>query len=402
MYLNESNMYMSNKKYDENTGYFTESGLDISDPMYMQELLLEEERAWHELEISMIKCEHTAIVSEDSALLEAADDDFKTKARKFFEDFGQQFLRYVDSVINKWTEIQLKIMSRTKNLDKMKKYIETKFKNRYNKTKGKKNQINNLTIDVDEMAIAVGRTLAKQKSSIVTMINVFESSLTSIKRTFDNSDQSSINRNINSFGGDVGMTKNDNFITPQKKRKKLTDAEVKINEIWSSIFSKSGLGRDADGDFRKYRTDKRMSIRQLVLTEKKDRDYITTEIIPFARDERKTAIEVLKYFRKIGAKILNLSITYAKNNDGDSDEIKVAKKTVTDFKQKCNDFIIIINKATLSALKAINKVIKIVKKPSKESSSIKQNIKTGVNYERGTKGDKFTRAASYSVLDDFM
>jgi hypothetical protein len=55
-----------------------------------------------------------------------------------------------------------------------------------------------------------------------------------------------------------------------------------------------------------------------------------------------------------------------------------------------------INRATLNALKAINKAVEIVKKPSKATSDTiqKQRKAGGVNYQRKNEG--------YSVLDDFM
>jgi hypothetical protein len=395
-----------NRKYGNNQNiYLSESNEVPSDPMYCVQMLMEEEEAWHNLEIAMIKAEHTAIVNEDTMLLEAADDDFKTKARKFFQDFGQQFLRYVDQVINKWTEVQLKIMSRTKKLDKLDKILETKMKTKINNTEQKRNRIDNLTCQIDKSALDLGMELASKQNEVIKIMNKFESGLTQRRREMDNDGSNAYNQS------DDFKTNLKHISTYNSKN----DADVSnLGDSLKNILSPQSAN-DADNDFRTYRTDK---VKGETVTldfkvEGNDTNNIgrtyARKIIKFARDDRKKAIDVLKNFRKTGTKILNIALSHTKNNDADSDEIKAAKRTITGFKQTCNDYIILINRATLNALKAINKAVEIVKKPSKATSDTiqKQRKAGGVNYQRSNGRDnnnttQWTAASSYSVLDDFM
>jgi hypothetical protein len=283
-------------------------------------------------------------------------------------------------------------------------------------------------------------------------MNKFESGLTQRRRGLDDSDNSNLNNNIIKVAGDYDKNNAISYddkgkpiqhyhyvgnqstqkVTVSKNEYDLSYMDA-IDSMWTEILGSKGqfkknvknyhssqgkytdndyakntgtsgaLGRDVDGDFRTYRGDRTMgetkTLNFLEADEKNGmlgRKYIFTDIIPFARDERKKAIDVLKNFRKTGTKILNIAISHTKNNDGDSDDIKVAKKAVTQFKQTCNDYIILINRATLNALKAINKAVEIVKKPSKATSDTiqKQRKAGGVNYQRKNEG--------YSVLDDFM
>lgn len=63
------------------------------------QIVLESEQAWNELTMKMIRLEHTAIITEDSALLEAGKENFGQKVVEFFKRVYQKIQDFVNSAI---------------------------------------------------------------------------------------------------------------------------------------------------------------------------------------------------------------------------------------------------------------------------------------------------------------
>jgi len=94
MFLNENNdSYLegANEFEGKYTGEFEEAF----------EICLESEREWHNLEMKMARAEHTAIVNEDTALMEGAVGDFFAKAKAWFIAFGKKVKEFFKRLIER-------------------------------------------------------------------------------------------------------------------------------------------------------------------------------------------------------------------------------------------------------------------------------------------------------------
>jgi len=95
MFLNENtdNSYLEgvNEFEGKYTGEFEEAF----------EICLESEREWHNLEMKMTRAEHTAIVNEDTALMEGAVGDFFAKAKQWFITLGKKIKEFFKRLIER-------------------------------------------------------------------------------------------------------------------------------------------------------------------------------------------------------------------------------------------------------------------------------------------------------------
>jgi hypothetical protein len=138
-----------------------------ADPICGMEIINEAENMWHDLEVGMIKLEHTAIVNEDASLLNEGVKEYFTKAKEFFIKTGNKFLEFIQKVIMKWQEIQMKIQSKLMNVDKL--VDKIKFQGTVELGVSKK------IIDIAQ-AVAKGEVIDKVLNLGTTIAKQFETS----------------------------------------------------------------------------------------------------------------------------------------------------------------------------------------------------------------------------------
>jgi hypothetical protein len=107
MFINEGN---SNKYFEEAT----------ANPAYMYEAIQEANEAYHDLCMKMVKCEHAAIVNEDTSMLAEATGDFKEKVKRIAQTILAQFLAFIDKVRAEWSKLWAGLLSKLVNTEKAK------------------------------------------------------------------------------------------------------------------------------------------------------------------------------------------------------------------------------------------------------------------------------------------
>jgi len=110
---------------NENTAniYYNEA---TAEPSYMYEAILEANEAYHDLCMKMVKCEHTAIVNENTSMLAEAEGDFKAKAMDIGKKLLDKFFAFLDRVKTEWSKLWSGVISKLVNpakVDEMKKLI---------------------------------------------------------------------------------------------------------------------------------------------------------------------------------------------------------------------------------------------------------------------------------------
>lgn len=88
-----------------------------ADPMYGMQLIQEATESYNELCMKMIKLEHTAIVNEDAALLEAGVKDFGNKFTEWVKVTAKKFVEFLERVRVQWSNLTASISSKFLNRD---------------------------------------------------------------------------------------------------------------------------------------------------------------------------------------------------------------------------------------------------------------------------------------------
>jgi hypothetical protein len=94
----EKSMYLSRTPLNEGGDY---AGTVSPDLYGAIDMIIESEREWHTLEMKMIKAEHTAIVTEDTALMEGAISDFYQKAKAWFVSMWKKIQEFISRLIER-------------------------------------------------------------------------------------------------------------------------------------------------------------------------------------------------------------------------------------------------------------------------------------------------------------
>lgn len=91
-----------------------ETGI-TSDPMSMVSVLQEATDNWNDICMKMIKLEHTAIVNNDVALLEAGTKEAVGKFIEAVKRLGQKILEFLERVRVQWSKVQAAIQTKFVN-----------------------------------------------------------------------------------------------------------------------------------------------------------------------------------------------------------------------------------------------------------------------------------------------
>lgn len=97
----------------------TNGRIHNADVTYSMELVQEATDAWTDLCDRMVALEHTAIVSEDAALLQEGKEEFKAKAKQVIERAVQKFMEWIEDVRVAWTNLVAKIRTSILNPDRV-------------------------------------------------------------------------------------------------------------------------------------------------------------------------------------------------------------------------------------------------------------------------------------------
>jgi len=278
------------------------------------QMLYESEMAWHKLEMGMTRLEHSAIVREDHSLLQEGVKEFFSKAKKWFQWAGQEFLRYLDKVIDTWVNIQNKIRTWLMNVDDLKKKVNNKgikIKASYLAVLGKAKTIANSADKIKEFVDKARDDAEKNKSDEATMYQ-------------DEKDTKNLMANkgiAQTFAGVPGLA-----------------------DLLSAPASETGFGANSN----MYKDAEAKELTPDVLT----------EAINFAKDGRVKCIKTLQYARNSFAKIINMGI---RNADAESENVKAIKRQSSKVREVLNKWISLINKATNAVISAIGKSTKEAK-----------------------------------------
>jgi hypothetical protein len=91
-----------------------------ADPAYMYEAVLEANEAYHDICMKMVKCEHVAIVNENTELLAEAEGDFKAKVKKVLDTLLAKFMAFIDRVKAEWSKLWASVLSKLVSTEKVK------------------------------------------------------------------------------------------------------------------------------------------------------------------------------------------------------------------------------------------------------------------------------------------
>jgi len=106
--------------------YFNEAS---ANPAYMYEAILEANEAYQDLCIRMIKCEHTAIVTENATLLAEAEQSFGQRVKKIAQTLLAKFIAFVDRVRAEWSKLWSSVLTSLVDKEKTRYMAENASKN---------------------------------------------------------------------------------------------------------------------------------------------------------------------------------------------------------------------------------------------------------------------------------
>jgi len=259
----------------------------------------------------MTRLEHSAIVREDHSLLQEGVKEFFSKAKKWFQWAGQEFLRYLDKVIDTWTNIQNKIRTMLVNVEDLKKKVN--------------NKLNNIVIKTTDVhTIKIGMEIAQKSDNIKKYV---DKCVDEAEKEAATSDGNYKKIDMKSAGNMIGNNKYDD-----EDFGRLMGIEV--FDLKDNIVSFSD--RPVNSTYHK--------------TVHLTGDFLT-KAINFAKDGRVKCIKTLQYARNAFAKLINMGIRSA---DAEKEDVKAIKKVSSKVRETLNKWISIINKATNAVIAAIN------------------------------------------------
>lgn len=284
-------MFLTNTKALKNDARIT------PDPSTGWKMLYESEVKWHEIEMAMIKCEHSAIVNENVVLYNEGVAEYKEKAKKWFAFIRQEFLRYLDKVIDTWVNLQNKVRTWFFDEDAANKRIDK--------------------LESDAEVKIPARTAAFLQSGIDFAAKGI--------RTFKNDVDKSVKLIHDAMKKGKGMS------TAQSEYKKA--GEYTQDNFLDAIERKAGSG------------DVPFNANEAKAWLKK--------AVTFIKNDRINAVKALQYARNAFVKVMNECL---KHEDTDADDLSDMRTAINGFRKNVNEYITLINKATNATMSIIKKL----------------------------------------------